>query len=70
MDQFVLKYEVGSIFPTPEKATLKKLSLIRIRNKHRNKSRLLILHTHSLMYKTDGAYEDISKGKEMFDLSN
>ena len=43
-----------------------------IENKYGNNSRLLFTDTDSLMYeiKTEDVYEDFSKDKEMFDLSN
>ena len=43
-----------------------------IKNKYNNKARLLFTDTDSLMYeiKTEDAYEDFSKDKEMFDFSN
>ena len=43
-----------------------------IKNKYGNNSRLLFTDTDSLMYeiKTEDLYENFSKDKEMFDLSN
>ena len=43
-----------------------------IKNKHDNKSKLLLTDTVSLMYeiKTEDVYEDFSSDKEMFDFSN
>ena len=43
-----------------------------IKNKHNNKSKLLLTGTDSLMYeiKTEDVYKDFSSNKEKFDFSN
>ena len=43
-----------------------------IRNKHDNNSRLLFTDTDSFIYeiKTEDVYEDLNKGKKIFDFSN
>ena len=43
-----------------------------IKNKHGNNSRLLFTDADSLMYeiKTEDVYENISKGRKIFDFSN
>ena len=43
-----------------------------IKNKYGNKSRLLVTHTHSLVYEieTEHVYESFSTNKETFNFSN